>query len=251
MIHYHGMPLSGRDKTAVKCMQGKHACISYADTQPLALCAELCQSFILDNGAFTTWKQGKEYDIEGFAELVTDWHRHPSFDWYIIPDSIEGADKENNVMRAKWRNLVSGDIFSRGVPVWHLHESIETLNYLSRAYSRVAFGSSGEYAQVGDSAWWQRMAEAMDAICDDGLPRCKIHGLRMLDPTIFSHFPFSSADSTNVARNIGIDSAWKGTYPPQSKHTRALVMMERIEAHASSSRWNMTQGLTRNTDLFG
>lgn len=250
MIKYHGMPLSGRDGTEVRCLQGRNAMVSFSDTQPMALVCELCQSVTVDNGAFTTWKTGKEYDMDGYAEFITKWHRHPSFSWYLIPDSIDGADQENNVMRARWRSAVEGKVFSMGVPVWHLHETLETLDYLSRAYSMVAIGSSGAYADIGTPQWWSRMAEAMDTVCDDGKPRCKLHGLRMLDPTIFSHFPFASADSTNVARNCGIDKAWNGPYAPRSNATRALVMMERIEAHASASRWNGST-LTKNNELFG
>jgi len=52
----------------------------------------------------------------------------------------------------------------------------------------------------------------------------------MLNPTIFSVLPLASADSTNVARNIKIDKAWKGTYQPKSRETRAAVLVERIEA---------------------
>ena len=57
----------------------------------------------------------------------------------------------------------------------------------------------------------------------------------MLNPVIFSKLPLSSADSTNVARNIGIDSAWKGTYQPKSKETRAVVLTERIESYNSAA----------------
>ena len=54
------------------------------------------------------------------------------------------------------------------------------------------------------------MAEALEAVCfenggGDGMPMTKLHGLRMLDPSIFSHIP-------------------------------ALVMADRIEAHASAHR---------------
>jgi hypothetical protein len=74
----------------------------------------------------------------------------------------------------------------------------------------------------------------MDAICDEeGRPTCKLHGLRMLDPTIFSQLPFASADSTNVAQNIGIDQKWRHAYAPVTKAARALVMADRIEHHAS------------------
>ena len=65
------------------------------------------------------------------------------------------------------------------------------------------------------------MAETMNAICTDGLPACKLHGLRMLDPEVFTRLPLASADSTNIARNIGIDSAWTGAYMPPSKESRA------------------------------
>ena len=96
------------------------------------------------------------------------------------------------------------------------------------------------------------MAEAMGVLCDEqGRPKVQIHGLRMLDNTVFSHFPFSSADSTNVARNCGIDKAWNGPYAPKSADTRALVMMERIEAHASAKVWSGSNGMTQNNDLFG
>lgn len=251
MIHYHGTPFSGRDGTGVRCLQARHAMVSFYDTQPLPLVAELCQSFTLDNGAFSAWTNGKEFDVEGFASWVMEWYRHPGFDWYIMPDVIDGADEENAAMRERWRSMVPGQVWDLGVPVWHLHEKLSTLDYLSRDYGRIAFGSSGDFAEVGTVAWWQRMSEAMDAVCDKGYPRCRLHGLRMLDPTIFSQFPFASADSTNVARNCGMDTAWNGPYAPPNKYTRAMVMMERIEQHASAARWCKTMGGQKNFELFG
>ena len=63
-------------------------------------------------------------------------------------------------------------------------------------------------------------------------------GLRMLDPEVFTKLPFSSADSTNIGRNIGIDNNWKnGNYPPPTKESRAMVMRQRIESHNSSQKW--------------
>ncbi|ELY3796825.1 hypothetical protein SMX68_004106 [Cronobacter sakazakii] len=55
----------------------------------------------------------------------------------------------------------------------------------------------------------------------------------MLNPLIFTKLPLASADSTNVARNIGIDKAWSGAYAPASKETRAAVLVERIESFNS------------------
>ena len=156
-------------------------------------------------------------------------------------------------MREKWSLVCPKGAWGLGVPVWHMHESLDELEYLVRAYTRIAIGSSGDYAVIGNESWWNRIDEAMGVICDEeGRPRCKLHGMRMLDPTIFSHIPFASADSTNVARNIGIDSAWTGTYVPKSREVRAMVMMERIEAHCSASRWcRQSAGVQQNLTLFG
>lgn len=81
------------------------------------------------------------------------------------------------------------------------------------------------------------MGAAMDAICDDlGRPAWKLHGLRMLDPSIFQHLPFASADSTNTAVNGGRISRF-GMYAPPTAGQRANVIADRIEAHTSSPIW--------------
>src|SRR5581483_4230924 len=105
-------------------------------------------------------------------------------------------------------------------------------------WDRVALGSSDDYAQVGTDAWWSRMAAAMDAICLEGLPAAKLHGLRMLDPRIFRRLPLASADSTNVARNIGIDKNWaRGNYLPPTKAARGVIIATRVEHYQSAARW--------------
>jgi hypothetical protein len=64
----------------------------------------------------------------------------------------------------------------------------------------------------------------------------------MLDPEIFTKLPFSSTDSTNIGRNVGIDKNWKnGNYPPPTKEVRAQVMRSRIEAHNAPAVWNFVQ----------
>ena len=232
-------------------LQSRHACISYDRPGPLPQAAELCQSFILDNGAFAAWRKGGAVDVEGFAEWCRQWHRHPGFDWLLMPDVIDGTEDDNTRMRAKW-SRVAGDLWSDSVPIWHLHESTEVLDYLCHAFGRVAIGSSGAFSEIGTTAWWGRMNQAMAVACDDdGRPRAKLHGLRMLDPTVFSAFPFASADSTNVARNAGNDARWKGAYVPTTNYVRALVLMDRIEGHASASRWHPDGSPTRNYELFG
>ena len=79
----------------------------------------------------------------------------------------------------------------------------------------------------------------MNSITDkQGIPVTKIHGLRMLNTEVFSRLPLASADSTNIAQNIGIDSKWRGTYTPASKESKAKVMRERIEIVQALTFWD-------------
>lgn len=232
----------------LRAMRGRHAMVSFQAPRQIEEATEVCQSVALDNGAFSAWRQNRMHDFDGYADWAARWLRHPCVDWCVIPDVIDGSENANDRLLAEWP---LDDWFS--VPVFHLHESLKRLNKLVTRYPRIALGSSGVYCDPGTAAWWKRIGELMRVICpDDGMPRCKIHGLRMLDPVLFSHIPLSSADSCNVARNIGIDSAWTGSYIPRSRWTRALVMMDRIEYHASARRWSgETGGIQENRELIG
>jgi hypothetical protein len=220
------------DVAAAEVLSGRHGMVSFARPDQIGIVADVCQSFVLDNGAFAFWKTGKRTDWGLYYEFVDKWRLHPGFDWAVVPDVIDGSADENDALLAQWP---FGGF--AGVPVWHLHEPIDRLVRMSHEWPRVAFGSSAQYSKVGSEIWWRRASEAMDAVCVDGSPICKIHGLRMLDPRVFTLLPFSSADSTNVARNIGIDAKWKGTYTPVSKAARGVVIADRIESQQSAPRW--------------
>jgi hypothetical protein len=247
MIHYHGLPITP-NTVACSAISSGHAFVSFRYPSQLGLVLEVAQSFAVDNGAFSAWKSGKPVDDwNEFYDWVAELHRYPSFDFAVIPDVIDGDEEANDKLVDEWPWKTAKDKWV-GAPVWHLHESIERLVRLAREFPRICLGSSGEYAEIGDSRWYNRMAEAMNAICDKhGRPICKIHGLRMLNPDVFTRFPFASADSTNIAQNVGIDSAWRGTYTPASKETRAIVMRERIEMNQASVFWEKQK---TQTDLF-
>lgn len=250
MIHYHGGPITPQS-VAIDIWTARHACISFAHPEQLPIAAEVCQSFILDNGAYSHWRAGLgEINVDDYAAWVREWCQHPGFDWCLIPDVIDGTEDDNERMLGSW--LQTG-LWKYGVPVWHMHESLGRLARYVNAFSRVALGSSGEYAEIGDDKWWHRMHEAMEVACDEnGRPKAKLHGLRMLSPTVFSHVPLASADSTNVAINIGLDSRWTGSYQPVTKSARALILAERIERHVSSCRWNRpAYGTQMNLELIG
>lgn len=235
MIQYHGMPLSSdsqKHEIGPEFLKGRHALVSFANPQSLPIVAESCLSFVLDNGAFTFWKGGKQPDWDDYYLWVREWERHPGYEWHIIPDIIDGTEDDN------WRLMFEyGRKADYGVPVYHMHESMKHLERLVTNYPRIAIGSSGEWPNPGTKSWWKRMAEIMEVVCDDrGRPRCKLHGLRMLNPVIFSQIPLSSADSCNAAINSGSKKRF-GPYMPPTAAMRAAVIADRLAAFNSPAVW--------------
>lgn len=234
MIHYHGLPITP-ETAAHRVLSAGHGFVSYAEPRNLALAAEVCQSFAVDNGAFTAWRKGAPVrDWGGFYEWAGTCRRIPSCDFAVVPDVIDGSEADNDSLLAEWP-------LPRwfGAPVWHMHEGLARLERLAAEWPRVCIGSSGAYSTVGTLDWWARMSDAMHTVCNsDGEPLVKLHGLRMLNPAVFTHLPFASADSTNIGRNVGIDQAWRGTYLPPTKEARADVMRSRIESQNAPPRWD-------------
>lgn len=247
MIHYHGCPMTPQ-VAAVQFFQRRHGMVSFAHPAQLPIIAEVCQSFVLDNGAFSHWRAGNGgVDTEAYADWVRQWDTHPGFDWCIVPDVIDGDERANDAMLEAWSQAG----MRHGVPVFHLHEDLGRLRDLIARVGRgvIALGSSGQYASIGTDAWWERMGAIMREACDEeGRPRCKLHGLRMLAPNVFSQVPLASADSCNVALNIGLDQRWRGPYAPLTEAQRAHVIAERIELHAAASFWKEQRG-AQQTDL--
>jgi hypothetical protein len=236
VIHYHGTPCGATRQDVVNFLSGRHALIPFPRCEDIGAAADVCQSFCLDNGAFTAWKSGNP--VEKWADYyqwVMEWMRHPAFDFSIIPDVIDGTECDNDQLIAEWNaNFYRREV---GAPVWHLHESLERLDRLSKQWQRICLGSSGEWATPGNDSWWSRMADAMAVICDrQGRPRCKIHGLRMLDPAIFTKLPLSSADSTNAVRNSSGMIRF-GMYVPPTAAQRMATIANRIESHQSAAVW--------------
>lgn len=238
MIHYHGLPITPAS-SAVAAVSGGHAFVSYAHADQAGIAVEVCQSFAVDNGAFSAWKSGRPVtDWKPFFEWAEEMSYLPNCDFVVIPDVIDGDLNDQTKLIAAFLQHFGNRGMQVGAPVFHMHEPLDHAAYLSRTWGRVCIGSSGEYATVGNAKWWARMHEIMTAMCDSkGRPNCKLHGLRMLSPKVFPKLPFASADSTNIGRNIGIDVKWKGTYLPPNKDVRAAVMRARIEAHQSVPRY--------------
>lgn len=241
MIHYHGGPITP-ETCAVRAWRGRHAFISWTEPRQIGVAAEVCQSFALDNGAFSLWKSGTAVDWDDYYIWAEKWLRHPACDFAIIPDVIEGSEAENDALVGDWPHG------HRGVPVWHLNESPDRLVRLADEWPRVALGSSGDYDVSNIKKCLARLMSVLPLISDEeGTPMVKLHGLRMLSPRIFTRIPLASADSTNVAMSIGLDWRWQGKYSPATKETRTDVLVERIERHQAPGAvpWPSITGLQR------
>lgn len=224
--------MSGSDTEAARFYRNRHAMISFWRPDQMALIIDTCVAFYLDNGAFSAWKTGAQIDFDEYVTWVRLVAMHPRFVWALIPDIIDGKEWINDVYVDAWPEGLPG------VPVWHLHESLERLDRLADSFQTVALGSSGEWRTPGTKKWWVRIGQAMNVICDtEGRPRCRLHGLRQLNPAIFTRVPYTSADSANAAINAGSKSRFAPYYPP-SASVRAMVIADRIEAHNSPAIWS-------------
>lgn len=235
MIHYHGMSAGGGSlKDAFALATGSHVFVSFASALKLPALAQICSTFALDNGAYRAWRKGEEFNWGDYLEFVKQWRRHPACDWHVIPDVIDGSERENDDWIRKWPKDLGG------VPVWHLHESLDRLVRLAEDFPRVALGSSGDFSAVGTVAWWSRMEQAMEKVCDShGRPKVKLHGMRMLDWRIFTRLPLSSADSTSAYQHGRPDKRQPSSFPfiPPSRGQRSRVWAWITESHQSAETW--------------
>ena len=156
-------------------------------------CFKNGQSVMWDNGAFTSYTQGKEFDLKGFISWVEEFLYPPH--WGVIPDIIGGTIEDQKKLMIQWPYCKE-----LSAPVWHMNLSLDWLLEIADTYPRFCFGSSGKYWQVGSDVWANRCDEAWNELTKKGF-RPWVHMMRGLS-LCGDVWPFASADSTNVARNF-------------------------------------------------
>jgi len=238
MIHYHGTPIACSDDQAARILKGRHAFVSYGSRNSvyqLPIIEEVCQSYALDNGAFSLFKSGNPVDWDGYYKFLDEVYG-PSTDFAIIPDEIGGSEKDQDRLIAEWP-FENSKI--EGVPVWHSNESINRLSMLAERFQRICIGS-GPGLNPNSAEWWMRINQAFDVLTDeDGRPCNKIHLLRGLNNNIFTKLPVTSADSTMVGRSMRESSTcqWTGSFKPITHYAKAMVLIDRIENFNAPKRW--------------
>lgn len=229
MIPFFGADISD-NKAAVTALSGAAGFISYAALNRFELVKELCSQFAVDNGAYSLHNSGKQTDWDGFYKFLADEVIGvPNFSFFVIPDVIGGSEEENLKMVRDCP--MPKDI---SAPVWHMNESYDFLQYLCSNFPRVCIGGVEQYEPITGPVWWERLGGALDAVTKNGRPICKLHGLRMLSNRITKYVPFSSADSTTLARNINLDVHWKNI---KNKEVRAFISRRRVEGYPTAKVW--------------
>jgi hypothetical protein len=214
---------------------------------------------MVDNGAFSAWRQGK----------VLDWNYWDAFmRWgmrildacpqavLVIPDVIGGSVEENHQLACNFTSDMAvlygrNDLVSRCMMVWHMHEPIDhLLGMIEGGYQWVAVGSSGEYAKVGTPAWHARIREAfaaMDELCCEGggYRRPWMHLMR--GQSMFHLYPFDSCDSCNVAVN---HNTWRRVNPGENHVARMAGGIKR-RADASCNRLDRVESPAALAGLVG
>lgn len=220
VIHYHGTPITPIE--ALSVLTGHHFFVSFWRPDGIEMVSQIASTFSIDNGAFSAFMAGDAVDWSRYRDFVQEWSL-PNMNFHVIPDVIGGTWQENVKLIESWNE-------KRSAPVWHMGEPIEMAIELADGFETICIGGNvGIYENIGSVVWWERMSELLDAITVEGVPICKIHGLKMLDPALRS-IPFYSADSTNLARNICSQSG-------MSRKCAALLLSDRIEATQAATRW--------------
>ena len=206
MLKYHGTPITPK-AVFMEAMKGRNCLIPFTQKQDLKKAFGICDKILIDNGAYTIWRQGISIDWNDYYDWIDGIYGE--INYFFIPDVIDGTEEENDLLISNYLKRYSDD--KKGIPVWHIDESLHRLQTLMDSFDYIAFGSSGKYRQLGTEQWHKRMNDAMAIICNKGgIPKVKIHMLRCLNPKIFTQYPFYSGDSTNLAQNHSIYNSIQG-----------------------------------------
>ena len=215
-IHYHGTPITPVD--VLYTLKGKHFCVSHAEPRDVERVHGIGQSVMLDNGAFSKWKAGRETDWPSFYEWCDRWLSY-SATWAVIPDVIDGGSQLQDALLKEW------PFGERGAPVWHMDEPLARLLRLTDEWPRVCVGSTAEYAVVLSPAWERRMDECWNAMARGRRFLPAIHMLRGMQCS-GRRWPFASVDSTDVAQNHN------------RPHNSAKAMADRWDAMQCPGQWS-------------
>src|SRR5205823_1555806 len=106
-IHYHGTPIT--PQSALLRLAGRHFSVSFARPDQIAICHQIGQSVMIDNGAYTIWRQTKtaKLDWADYYRWLEPWITYKTT-WAVIPDVIDGSEHDNDLLAREWPYADSG-----------------------------------------------------------------------------------------------------------------------------------------------
>lgn len=196
-LHYHGTPITPIE--ALYQLAGRCFCVSHIRPEQVARVHEIGQSVMLDNGAFSAWKKGKQTNWPRYYDWCDRWLDYPTT-WAVPPDVIDAPSQEQDALLNEWPHGKR-----QAAPVWHMDEpTYRLLRLCEQGWSRVCIGSTAEYAVVLSEAWERRMDETWDEIARTFGRTPPIHMLRGMQCS-GRRWPFASVDSTDIGQNHNRD----------------------------------------------
>ena len=217
MIHYHGTPIT--PVSALMDASGRHFCVSHIRPDDISRVHQIGQSVMLDNGAFSKWKSGKETNWPDYYEWADRWLDFPTT-WAVIPDVIDAGTQEQDALIREWPHG------QKGAPVWHMDEPINRLLRLTDEWQRVCIGSTDQFQRVLSDAWCRRIDEAFNEVSKRHNRLPWLHMLRGMQLS-GRQWPFASVDSTDVAQNHHL------------AHKSVRSMIDRWDALQTPARWKL------------
>lgn len=206
-VIYHGTPVTP-NAAFDAIMPGRAACVSFFRPDQINRASALCPKLMLDNGAYSFWQEamraGKEFAPDRDWRDFYDWvgPRLVGETWAVIPDRPGAPSQLNDALLNDWPFGVE-----RAAPLWHMDGPISRLLRLAEKYPRVCLGWIGEIdpatnkvrkdqRAVGCAAYRHRMDEVAAAL---GNQWPNLHMMR--GTAVFRDYPFTSADSSSIAKN--------------------------------------------------
>lgn len=147
--------------------------------------------FILDSGAHTFQKEGKEADYDEFVARYGQYvKRNPWIDEYA---ELDIETKVGLKQVEKWRDKLTETVGRPPIVVWHRERGKEYYKYMVRKYPYVGFSgfvTTNGQPEVPNEyiGWFIREAH------DNG---AKIHGFGFTRPKLLPKYPFDSVDSSS------------------------------------------------------
>lgn len=214
-IHYHGTPITPNE--SLLRLAGSHFCVSFWRPDQLKTCLDIGQSVMLDNGAFSAWRQNVQLKWTDYYAWIEPILAPPH--WAVIPDMIDGDPSENTRLVLDWR-------FPRslGAPVWHTNETLGQLHWmLDRGFGKICIGSTREHPP-GSDPWRRKLEMVFNDLAQSPGPLPWVHMLRGIGQINRDGFPFASADSTNIAQN-------------HKRNGQLVNMVRRLDSIQAPMRW--------------